>query len=58
MKHLKIISNDKVLVDDVVESCSLCPLYYQCWYWRNDEAYLKTFTFPKIAPNCPLEDKE
>lgn len=57
MKHLKIMSNDAVLLDETIEACAICPLYGQCWYRMNDKEYLSSFTFPKIAPTCPLEDK-
>lgn len=68
-KHIKIISNDRVIIDKRIEACYWCPLYYldtdegpycnaddeeeHVRNEMNEDYFISDVDIPRI---CPLDD--
>lgn len=64
-KHIKIISNDKVIFDYIIETCSDCPCYHDgcggeygewCRIGEGKMQMPSGYDDSDISPQCPLED--
>ena len=67
-KHIKIMSNEKVLFEALIDDCSDCPCYHDGCGEYADSCLLNEYLsepnhemrmpLDKISPQCPLEDDE